>query len=536
MKNQDPRLSRRRILKGGAVLIGGLVAGRIFPAEQKPSVPRPKPQPRISHAQTVQLVETEEGPNWSLANLTLRIPWQTPGGDYSDANDIALGPTAFDTVKVSAYAVQSRSWNVTELVKRLMIENTGIYLKKESGGGAHWASRENGTHPAPALHVITTAGAFDPPLIADTFISNSSFNSLGGLPRLQTPMLLKFDLSGVTGEVKAAALKMTTYDQQDIRSGVVIGAYRLLLPNIITDPAMQLGNVEPGIAATVARDADLAKHPSVYTYSEMKSVAQVQAEFDGIYKMGSGIAHNPTFVHWDDIGVWAMRLKCPAGVNGFFSAWKLVTPPNTPKPRSYQRPFGSGYEEMYARYLLRIDPDVMVGATDGVKLPGMAGEYGRHIFDQPSVWPSAWDARMEHTKPSAAHPGVFRLLIYLYNVEHPTGTGSGFPIYMVPNVCLRVDKIYTIEQYIKLNTQSPSGTWNRDGIFRVWLDGVSVYENTAMHMRQNKNAQIQAIPRVNFYHGGRSTPIRDIHYEISGICASSQYIGPPRSASDRPHK
>jgi hypothetical protein len=498
-------------------------------------------------ARRVLLVDTREAPNWEEANSILQIAWTNLGGDYSDADGRRQGSAAFAQATISNHGVQVVSWSIGPLVQKLTEHNTGIYIKRDSGGGwANFASRESKTYAGPALEVKTNAGSFDAPLIADTYLARGS-PSQGSSDFLATPILLKFDLSRVSGTVTSAILTMTSFNQGSLRS-LVLGAYLLEMPQLVTDPATELGGVEQGIAATVSRnDLDLRKHPSVLVYNEMSSRDEIwNDEWSVIVPAGplrSGghspkrvygdWTYDPAYIPWPEYGLTAGRVTIPINPGRVTVAGAIlhhwVTPKNK-RPWRWQRDLGNGYDEMYCRYLLYVDPDVATGMipSSGVKLPGLQGTYGVDNKGQYPAGRSAWSYRMEHLGPSPAHPGVFRLFIYAYDWTSPIGTGSGQPILSKAGVCLASGKKYCIEQHVKLNTQAADGTWNSDGVIRIWVDGVRIIDIRDRLIRKDPNVQIQSIPFLNFYHGGMEPPNADIHYQVTGVCAATQYIGPPK--------
>ena len=70
---------------------------------------------------------------------------------------------------------------------------------------------------------------------------------------------------------------------------------------------------------------------------------------------------------------------------------------------------------------------------------------------------------------------------------------------------------------------------NSDGELRVWLDGVLVYESTAVAFRGLDRVRIQNVLFVNIYQGGRGTyPKAPEHYDLCALLASTEYIGPPK--------
>jgi hypothetical protein len=464
-----------------------------------------------------------DGPNWTLASRSLAYEWTRAGGDYLDANRVRNGPAHF--ASVTSMGNPDSHWDVTALTRELLAENTGFYLSMVEGAIApRFASRQSAQMPK--LTVITNSGTFEPPLSTACWVDPSSNRCIGSDtadPRLSFPAMLKFDLSGIKGTVKSAQLKVTYTNIYPNPGGMKLAVNYLDMPQVVTDPAKQLGGVEGGLAATVAKDSDLARHPAILWYPRMDSETNIQADWSFISQNypGKRVGINPQFVDWPDYGLKALRLESQSPANlipgdsgSSILTWREYINETTRQVSGVKTVGKKSHPELYVRYMLKIDPDVYTGMNElGVKLPGFEG--------------SGFSARMLHGPPSQANPHLYRLLIYWYGASNPfDDPNRGGVLYT--KVSLKAGQIYSIEQRIKQNTKNANGTWNADGAIEVWVDGVKVLSNTAALINNTVwPAEINNF-FANFYHGGTGMPKAPMHYEFSGVVLSQQYIGPAK--------
>lgn len=474
-------------------------------------------------------------PNATFASPRIRVPWRRTLGDWTDRNGTLHGDVDYGSA-VCPPAGGDLSIECRELVQSLLTDNTGIYLVRKSGGAVTFASLEHATGPAPRLSVTTDQGTYDCACLDDTYLSTSAAG-LGTSATLKAPALLRFDLSAVRGVVQSATLLLRVTNVAGAVGGT-FAVFRLDLPTFISDPAREIGGVRQGIAAGLAQDRDLANHPSVLFYEEFTSYANDAPRYDLLPSGRDSFltkAENESYITWPD-GIKAIRVQhAPSNqVSGGILAIHKLLQPDLGRP--YQTAFRGGPQELYGRYLLRIDPNVAQYQKLGVKLPGLSGMYANLELDREGTddnprtrsftAASAWQARMEHTVGAATNPGRFRLFAYMYDTDTVAGNGSGRPVWT--QTCLRAGQRYCIEQFIKLNTQAQDGAWNRDGVLRVWVDGVLVLENLTMRFRTHPDVGFYEW-FGNIYHGGQGAPSGPIAYELSGIAVGSEYIGPPRA-------
>ena len=174
---------------------------------------------------------------------------------------------------------------------------------------------------------------------------------------------------------------------------------------------------------------------------------------------------------------------------------------------------------------MKIDTDVYVGMTErGVKLPGLDSSFG----NTPAEDANTFSYRMQHLAQCPSNQQAYGYFQHAYDAEHSIAANPSDAQNRPMDVpaCLVAGKIYCIEQYVKLNTDNGAGVYNSDGIFKVWIDGVLMRNDTTRKIRSDQ------IPiydhHLNFYHGGTGSPSALIHYEYGGVCVATQYIGPPK--------
>jgi peptidoglycan hydrolase-like protein with peptidoglycan-binding domain len=498
--------------------------------------PTPAPQPApipvpASASQLVQLSEDWDGPTWDYADKPLMISWNHPGGDWIDADGTAMGAAPYAVANINAFAEQTLTFDAKNLVKKLLTENTGILIHEIVGATPPaFASKERSDKPAPSLHIVTDHGTYDAPLLVDTYLHSAAGSSLGTENRLDPPIILKFDLSEVKGNIESATLNLyvvAVYAGTPIP--LPLAADYLDMPVLVTDPAKQLGGVRAGLASTVAKDSDLASLAPVLLYREMDPI-KTPTEWSNY-----GMASNKEYKTWSD-GTKAVRLSSyipEYGTNTVtLSSWHLYAQPVGNPPKPYERNLNDGYEDLYFRYQLMIDPDVKFGMNEiGVKLPGMGGMYdgwpGLPNYDG-HLDEAGWSGRMLHGQQGPGNPDVYRLKWYWYGANHSVNSPDRGAA-MLTDTSLKAGKIYSMEQHVKLNTKNANGTWNSDGVLEYWVDGVRVYHDDAVLIRANEVIQIQDIPFMNVYHGGTQAPSKPIHYELGPTVVATKYIGPPKT-------
>jgi hypothetical protein len=256
-----------------------------------------------------------------------------------------------------------------------------------------------------------------------------------------------------------------------------------------------------GLASAVLKDADLRDHPDVLAYIEFKDDATVLAD------LGSS--------NWSDSAhrAWYAISTLPDGKS---------FPVSDPEYALYRGlPFmrfsggnvnnrliaahlfaGEGVRHAFCRYVLVIEPDVPLYITDGVKLPGFAGEYEDTVLHPPHAGSVTFSWRMEHGPKE-----TLSVRDYLYDGT----TGSGFGNILEYGRAFPVGVPITIEQ--ELDVDAKKG--------RVWIDGEMIGERNVV-----TDVDIEML-FLNIYHGGTRKSTQPVHYRLAAACIATSYIGVP---------
>ena len=515
-----------------------------------------------------------EGPNFYQPNYYIGTPWINQGGDWLDKNGDQQGlvPFAKYTVTTSGTTPTRMTFDAKELVEKLLIENTGIYLARLPYVTQDFASSRNTTHPGPSLSVTTDAGTIDCPLLVDLYLTPSgSAENIGKGSTLGNRVVLKFDLSGISGMVQSATLGITGIGQYP-KTPYDIGVYYLAPPIVLTDPIKQMGLVpELGIASEQSIDTDLINHPSVVTYDRFDSHDTVwngnwflgAVPNKGTDYPGGDWTYNPEYIPWPEYGINVGRLCIPnevvnpestAGFKAFRAMYPATSDPNKnlhsrysqkgpewkgPLPRPWQTRWGDGVgpQELYLRFMLLIEDDLWTGMrpgeSGGIKLLGFTHVNNATPFapHEGGYYDIFWSHMVYISHRSSVNPYLFRAGLYCYDhdwyLRYPS-LGSAEVLWLNNNFCWQTNRKYSVEVYVKMNTLDENGAGNFDGIYRIWVDGVRMLNIENRKIRNAECGRFSSIPETQFYHGGVAPPVKDVHFQVGAIVVSEEYVGPPR--------
>jgi hypothetical protein len=497
--------------------------------------------------QRVQIGETAaDGPTWALANNILAVSWRTPGGDYLDAKGTSQGSVPFARIPAAAFkgAPHWLTVDVSTLVESLRADNTGIFLHlpipehpTKQPYPAKFASRETATPPK--LSVVTDAGTFDCACICDTWLASSSAYPQGNGLYLSTPAILRFDLAKITSPVRSATLSLyhSAYGGEDICIDF------LDTPELLTVPAAQHPElVQQGIAATVANDSDLAKHPDVLLYV-VPSATTMPAAATGTQFQAEYGASGAEYLDWPQFGMRAVRvMNTTAYQTALHFRAQFLNMPGVKNPFPWAKGPGTAPEHLFIRYLLMLEADVGVGSCQGTKIPGASGSQSDYVCSPASWGASAiarnqeWGFSLEHSLPSPSNGNAVAFGGYIYDMDKRM-TNPDRGAWTPTGAALRPGRLdpYCIEMQMDMNTigavtNAPllgSHAFNHDGVLNLWLDGVPVYRNSQRAWRDTPFAQILG-GEVLIMHGGNLKPIATQHYQFGGYTVATQYIGPPK--------
>lgn len=180
-------------------------------------------------------------------------------------------------------------------------------------------------------------------------------------------------------------------------------------------------------------------------------------------------------------------------------------------------------DEAYLRYYLRFAND-WEPTTDGGKLPGFAGTYGRagwgnRMSDGKNGWSmrAAFAMRPPKAESMKGYTALFSLACHgrvrdVYCDSWGWGLGNG--------ALLQANRWYAIEQRVKLNTPGKA-----DGVFEAWLDGVLVRQDDRIIFRDLDSLHIESA-WFDVFHGGAKAAAKDMTLYIDGVVIARSYIGP----------
>ncbi|HTR59128.1 MAG TPA: hypothetical protein VMM27_13205 [Casimicrobiaceae bacterium] len=507
------------------------------------------PQPRAAAVGVpivTQLWDGTTGVSGDWFNYGAALPWENQGGDWSDANAIAQGPTAFASMSFSSPGSSSAS--ITTLARRWYAQgNTGVLLKPTNANAALVATRLN---PDAALAPAVTLTLSDGTLVTCECIGSAAANlsSYLGSPGPTAPVqngsafCLQFNLPSIgSRSIASATLKVTA---TQVFGALVVAVLELRPPRIFDG-----GTPTYGLAAKYPQDVGIAANASVILATQFTDAGwNTRLEFPGYVAPDAVVAMDAA------LGTPAINVQYHVGEFSPFSADHEFST----KPVEQQGP-NDCPSEVYFRYYLKLKPGYQC-STDGKKLPGLAGRYGYWDpvgYYQPidgnggsptrgtkipyaqspsGYYLSGWSMRSQAgVGPSDANPygGLVVVNTYAYHAAMATSFGDvwRWGNWDVGFVNLTPDQWYCVEQYVRINTVTGpfdslgNGVGLPDGVIRAWVDGVLVFEKTNVLYRKHPAIKIDEV-WLDHYHGG-TTPAEAVHpFAMANLVVAKEYVGP----------
>jgi|GEM_PF-655675 len=484
------------------------------------------------------------GPSKKYWNIGLKLEWKNQGtGDFLDAKQAKQGKIPYQSVKIPKKG--TITVDTTVLVKRWVDtgKNRGFYLIAQNAHGFVFAGR-TATDAAqrPKLLITTDTGTFDVPCLANANWSPSSFKGYDSRASFKVNngnvrSILLFDLSKVKGTVKQAKLSLTcTYAK-----------YESNLRIFEADPPIfRVGGggakAKQGLAAGYPNDQGIKSHKSVLFASDFSDVTTGGWGRKQCNTPNATLGVDPKNQYKYMRGVIKKgRLSGSCSPNYIVTRADASGVPTTKE------------KELYARYYVYLEKDW--GSTvDANKMPGWDVRMGWWNKAQGGYWQSTTGnggakgtglKKVIKGRPTyeghsvRGHGGsmikdgnyykdYFWIGHYIYHINQPTAFGESVAW---PNTIISREKWFCIEQYIKMNTiQGPydklgNGKANKDGVLRVWVDGVLAYERTNLSWTRHPELNTSAF-WFNWYHGGTRPTNKDMHYRMSSFVVAREYIGP----------
>src|ERR1022692_1501863 len=491
------------------------------------------------------------GVSGAMFNAGAGFPWENFGGDWTDANGVVQGPTAYAVLTASVPGPVSV--DITALAKRWYVLNTGVFLQV-TANACRFSSRLDTTPASRPVVVLTLDnGTTAICLCTGSATADISSSSAQGPSPTLTPQTtahgcLQFALpilaQGRT--IKTAILTLNVlYPYVPFAANVL----ELRPPKVFAG-----GTAVPGFAAKYPADMGIGADPAVRFETQFADATawNTAAQFPGYVAPDAVVAPDATLgtsainVHYH-IGEFS-----PFTTDHHFSKGPIETQPTTDWP-----------SELYFRYYLKLKTGYQC-SVQGKKLPGIGGRYGwwdpasggyyqavdgnggnptlgikaPYPTSPDGFYYSGWSLRHQ------AGPGpidwtlnpygaAVQLNTYAYHADMvgPYGDSWRWGNPIVGYVGFNPDRWYCVEQYVKMNTvvgpfdALGNGTGNKDGILRGWVDGVLVMERTDVMMRKHPAINVEEV-WLDHYHGG-TTPAEIEHpFAMANAVVANAYIGP----------
>ncbi|HEY9380809.1 MAG TPA: hypothetical protein VIQ01_06140, partial [Burkholderiales bacterium] len=421
------------------------------------------------------------------------------------------------------------------------VGNKGLAIRSRNKRSSQFRSREAlETAQRPVLQVQTTTGQVTCHCVADAHITVSSVSAQGTTKTLylgsnDPTIAMQFDRAPATGRtIQKVELVLTMTRAQGADT---LDVYLLDPPTVLVDPYAQ--NTQRrlnGLASTHPYDAGLDKHPDVIAVGDFR--AGWKTRFYHAWAKHEELHYNAQRKSWflraaasnlgnggQDCGITDIKYRFKA-TDG--------------KPMNDPRTQTGTVNEVYFRYSLQFEQDwgsmVSGGKAIGIAStwmnPRITGWYGAQGGSPANG--GAWSWRGDHQpKPTDANP--LRELVALGSQGGDldyAGTND-FHTIRWPHVCLAKNRVYDIEQHIKLNSVTNVdpitgvGTAVANGIHEVWIDGVLVFARTNARFRNRVKSTIQEC-WWNWYHGGVTPPApgKIHHVRMGDFVIARKYIGP----------
>lgn len=471
-------------------------------------------------APAIRLSDDAAGPSCyyylGMGNMT----WGRKGGDWVDRSGERYGARPFDTrVLPGGRQRLTASWNVTDLVTFALdkrVSEVGIMLRAIPEGRGQvidFHSREVRDASLRPLLRITWADGEESALSpeADTYLDCTSYSSLGQRPHLRVSgshsTWLAFKVLPASRRVAKAELHLTS----DVRygDGATVGVFGPD-PAYGREPAAAL----PGIAANYSRDRHIARDSDVLFASDFEQ-AWWRLEWSGFaLNWQASVTDSDVANRFEPLDGRALKVQFRQGKNHALDL-----------RYDFARQGHAEPEHVFLRYYLRFGDD-WNPSSDGGKLPGIAGTYGRAGWGmRRSDGFNGWSVRGAFAvRPAglASVRGLTAIGSYAYHPDFDDSSGEHWPWSGGPGGVLENNRWYCIEQEVRLNTPGL-----KDGVFRAWVDGRLVAERGNVRFRIDPALRIENV-WLNVYHGGVTPSPRDMSLYIDNVVIARRYIGPMR--------
>jgi hypothetical protein len=397
--------------------------------------------------------------------------------------------------------------------------NDGLLVRTSRGGPVVFHSREDpDTAVRPQLVLTEASGRkrFVEPA-ADATLDCSTYRGLGRMGTLtargDTWVALRFDLGPL---IAASAAPPAAAELILVRTPQPAPVAATLDILAVQSPLGRPGVPRTdGIAQRYPRDQGIERDPDVLFADGFES-----RQLDRRWTPGMAVP-----LRWVDAG----------GGNGFEPLSGQALEVTVPRGQQlgldlryrFQDRHGSEPEEIHFRYYLRLSAS-WLAASDGGKLPGFAGTYGRAGWGgRPWDGNKGWSLRGAFARsPPVGHPasGSVMLGTYAYHSNASATYGEGFPwISSGLAGLVQPDRWYCVEQRVKMNSAGKT-----DGELEVWVNGQLAFTRRDLRLRDNLQIRIEEV-WMNIFHGGTAPAPAPLHAYIDQLVIARRYIGPMRN-------
>ena len=468
-------------------------------------------------AQRFVFSDRDDGISGCCFDVGLGLNWPKSSPTGLDRQDLPDGPKPYWKGEIGISTLSDVTFDITDLVAEWVDRrkpNDGLLIRLTKGSFQSFHARESlVTLARPKIIVTLKSGqAIVIEAAADASLDRSSIAGIGHRPVLllkgSAPLALRFETNAIApGSIRSAQLLMVKTVDSPVAS-CAIEIHRL------EAPIGQLGQSRRGgIADRYLGDLGIAKDAEVVFADGFEGWFLDKHWTRGMDAPSSLISKDPDrgFV---PLSGSALRVKIPKGKQlGLDLRYK------------FKLQGGTEPDEIFFRYYIFFADD-WLSASQGGKLPGLAGTYGRAAWgDRPwDPW-RGWSMRAAyHPPPGRGHPSGQRMMLGTYAYHAGTNKlGETQPWAMSQLAGLvHSNRWYCIEQHLKLNTRGL-----RDGVFRVWVDGHEVLKLDSLHIRDAPFIQIEEV-WMNVFHGGGGAAPQDMHAFIDNVVIARSYIGPMR--------
>jgi len=479
-------------------------------------------------------------------------------GNWLDAAQVEEGSTPYGSTGSATTVGQTVSATVTSLVQRWVSsgQNRGFYL---GSTGTAWPIDFYGRGDAvstnrPKLVVVTSTGTFILTAAANAWWNTSSYTGNPSkawfrVSQDQSPAILRFDLSSVTGSVTSATLSLVVMAFNTGHTGQIIQVYEadpptIIVPENVASPVLGIAN---GYASFSALKS--SGNPSLLAADDF----ELGGPFDNGFTPSATRTLNPA------TGTTYARGTIQGGGASGSGTGSANTRLDVSRGTGLRGTPDVVYEELFGQYSIYLESDFGTTQDDAIKIPAMGVQFGWWNPASGGYWQQTTgnggykgtglkvdpgsglpfeyqghSARLvtgASPRPGDDDPyiGWFSVELYCYHLDQ-VGSFPGGRLF--PMIAIRTEHWYTFDIRVKQNsmsgTQDALGNYSTaiaDGVYEAWINGYPAFRKTDYRWRRHAEFGVQGV-WIDVYHGGVSPALVDMHYRVDRVALAKAYIGP----------